>query len=67
MLTSPSASRVTLLVAVVPVPPVPPLEVEGVVMVRLLPKIRIGPAGLGMTPVGVSIGEVEGVSTNGKE
>ena len=32
-----------------------------------IPKSRTGPSRIGMTPVGVSIGAVEGVSVNGKE
>ncbi len=56
---------------VVPVPVVAPLELEPRVavppIVRLEPKSKIGPPGFGMTPVGVSTGDVEGVAVKGKE
>ncbi len=58
-------------VVVAAVPVVLPLLLEPKLavppIVKLEPKSKIGPSGCGMTPVGVSIGDVEGVSMKGKE
>ena len=76
MLKSAAASSWALalnpVVVVVPVPPAAPLLLPEPMLavppiVRLEPKSKIGPSGCGMTPVGVSIGDVEGVSVKGKE